>query len=272
MSEEERISYYAIIPAPVRYDSELTANAKLMYGEITALCNKNGFCWASNKYFSQLYKCTPQAISKWIKQLEEKQYITAKYTYKGDSKEIDQRIIYLTDKVSTNIDRVSTNVEEVSTKSEEGYQQIVKENNTSINNTFNNKKENIKEKKEYFSNKDLNDIFLDFLDVRKKLRAVNSERAINSLIKTLSNYNDETKYQMIENSITNSWKNVYPLKENIKQSIRKEIVPSWFDKEIKAEPMSPEEQAEMEELFKPFKDESWLKEAEELKKELKEKY
>lgn len=57
-----------------------------------------------------------------------------------------------------------------------------------------------------------------------------------------------------------------------RKTTRKEIVPDWFDKEIKAEPMSPEEQAEMEELFKPFKDESWLKEAEELKKELKEKY
>lgn len=138
-------------------------------------------------------------------------------------------------------------------------------NNTNINN--NNK---------YFSNEKLNDVFLDFLEVRKKLRAVNSERAINNLIKKLSNYDDDTKYQMIENSITNSWKDVYELKTDKgfyqNKQTRKEIVPDWFDKEIKAEPMSPEEQAEMEELFKPFKDESWLKEAEELKKELKEKY
>lgn len=67
--------YYAIIPANVRYDKELTPNAKLLYGEITALCNEKGYCWASNSYFSDLYNVSKVSISKWLKQLEEKNLV-----------------------------------------------------------------------------------------------------------------------------------------------------------------------------------------------------
>lgn len=41
----EQPNYYAIIPACVRY-AKIKANAKLLYGEITALANKTGECYA----------------------------------------------------------------------------------------------------------------------------------------------------------------------------------------------------------------------------------
>jgi len=139
------------------------------------------------------------------------------------------------------------------------------------------KKNNIK--KEYFSNSKVNDIFLDFIEQRKVLKAVNSDRAINTLVNKLNTYDDNTKYKMIENSILNSWKSIYELKENYnstRKPIRKEIVPSWFDQEIKKEPMSKEDQEELEELLGEFKDdrkdESWKKEAELLKQQINEAY
>lgn len=63
-------SYYAIIPAGVRYDKRLPNGAKLLYGEITALSNKEGFCWASNRYFADLYGIAVRTIQRWIAEME----------------------------------------------------------------------------------------------------------------------------------------------------------------------------------------------------------
>ena len=54
MNEENKSNYYAIIPAVVRYDNKLTDKAKLLYGEITCLSNKEGYCFATNNYFANL--------------------------------------------------------------------------------------------------------------------------------------------------------------------------------------------------------------------------
>lgn len=69
-------SYYAIIPAFIRYDKDLNPNAKLLYGEITALTNEKGYCWATNEYFASLYNVSERTITEWIKILQNKNYIT----------------------------------------------------------------------------------------------------------------------------------------------------------------------------------------------------
>ena len=117
----ERPSYYAIIPADVRYDKELTPNAKLLYGEITALCGKDGRCWAENRYFADLYGVSKTSISKWIKALSDKGYISCELVYKKCTKEIERRYIRI---VSYPIEeKLSTPIEEK-----------LKENNTRENN------------------------------------------------------------------------------------------------------------------------------------------
>lgn len=68
-------SYYAIIPAKIRYDNKLEMGARLLYGEITALCNEKGFCWASSKYFSDLYEVECRTIRRWIDSLKKSKYI-----------------------------------------------------------------------------------------------------------------------------------------------------------------------------------------------------
>ena len=70
MGEKNTAGYYAVIPAAVRYNEELPANAKLLYGELTALCGRDGYCWASNEYFAELYHVASVTVSRWVSALE----------------------------------------------------------------------------------------------------------------------------------------------------------------------------------------------------------
>ena len=88
-------NYYAVIPANVRYDKSITPNAKLLYAEITALCNLNGKCCASTNYFADLYEVSRVSIQKWLKLLEDKKYIIRTIIYKEGSKQIETRYITL---------------------------------------------------------------------------------------------------------------------------------------------------------------------------------
>lgn len=74
-----------------------------------------------------------------------------------------------------------------------------------------------KVEKKYFESLKVNTIFNEFLDLRKKLKAVNSDRAINMLINKLNEYDEETQYEMIEQSIVNSWKGIFELKNKSKK-------------------------------------------------------
>lgn len=89
--------YYAIIPASVRYDKNIVPNAKLLYGEITALCNERGYCWASNSYFAELYNVSKNTVSSWISSLVKNNYIEVDLIYKENSKEIQSRHLRIID-------------------------------------------------------------------------------------------------------------------------------------------------------------------------------
>lgn len=135
-------SYFAIIPATVRYDERLSPNAKLLFGELTALANQTGACWASNQYFGDLYGKSKKSVSHWIKQLNEFGYIDVKIFYKEGSKEVEKRLINIApDPTEKNLPTYGNKLpypreENFPTPGEEK----VTDNSTLINNTINSKK------------------------------------------------------------------------------------------------------------------------------------
>ena len=107
---KEKPNYYAIIPAEVRYSKALTPNAKLLYAEITALCNMNGKCTASTEYFCRLYEVSRGAVQNWLKMLDDNGYIQRTVIYKQGTKQIMHRFINLKDKGSVKIMTDNTNI------------------------------------------------------------------------------------------------------------------------------------------------------------------
>lgn len=76
-------NYFAIIPANVRYSKDLEPNAKLLYGEITALTHKEGYCWASNAYFASLYDVDERTVKRWISSLHERGFVRVEVKKNG---------------------------------------------------------------------------------------------------------------------------------------------------------------------------------------------
>lgn len=82
----DRPNFYSVTPATVRYDNRLSGDEKILYGEITALASKEGYCWASNQYFAELYNVGKNTISAWISNLKEAGHINSEVDKLGNRK------------------------------------------------------------------------------------------------------------------------------------------------------------------------------------------
>ena len=123
METNEKPSFYAILPAYVRYEKRLKPAERLLFAEISALTNKLGYCTASNGYFAELYETKKETVSRWISHLSELGFVKLEMVYEG--KQIKGRKIWIDEKVMTPIDeKVMTPIDEK-----------VKGNNTRLNNT-----------------------------------------------------------------------------------------------------------------------------------------
>ena len=213
---KENPNYYCIITADVRYDNELSSSEKLFYGEITALSSKEGECWASNSYFSNLYGVRPNTISNWVTKLKDKGYISVRYEMNG--KETKRRIIRIVGGHSI-VKGVVNKSEKGSQLNEGGSQSIVigyslNDDYNSINsNTMNSSSMNVSNinanstevgcSKDFIENKIL-DILMDYnIDTENK-------RFINALenYKEVGGFTEISKIMNWDSSQQNNWKRV----------------------------------------------------------------
>ena len=136
---EIKKSYYAVIPATVRYDKRIPAAAKLLYGEITALCNQSGLCWAENTYFANLYEVNTRTIQGWINALLNAGHIHRNIQYAEDGKTVIRRCLSI---ASSEITTPCTNFHGGSAENDTTValknSPIILQDNTTVNTTKNN--------------------------------------------------------------------------------------------------------------------------------------
>jgi predicted HTH transcriptional regulator len=79
---------YIEVPMIVLIDDNISSTAKLLMGLITTLSMQNGYCYASNRYLSNIMKVSKRSITSCITSLKKNNYIKVK-------NESNMRKIYL---------------------------------------------------------------------------------------------------------------------------------------------------------------------------------
>ena len=68
-------SLYSVIPARVRDDHSLRPNAKLLYGELSALAQAEGYCWAWNAHLAETLGISKRTVEDLLKQLRDRGHL-----------------------------------------------------------------------------------------------------------------------------------------------------------------------------------------------------
>jgi hypothetical protein len=226
-------SNYITIQDFMLKDLKLKSNDLLVYAVIFGFTqDETSEYYGGRKWLSELLNLSLKTIDLTLKKLVENEFIEKVersannikfYTYKINSKKLKNN--EMEEEVEGSV-KSSLGVVKMTTTPSKNYSRgsvKITPNNKYININKNKKESNTKVllKKKYFENEELNKTFIEFLEIRKKLKAINSDIAITKLINFLNNKtsSDKERILMIEKSIMNSWKGLFELK---KEQIKKE--------------------------------------------------
>lgn len=103
MNDKNLPGYYGILPPGIRYDRNLSANAKLLWCELSALQSHCNRVFASNEYLGQLLNLKERQIQYLLKELKDRKLITI--TQKNNSRiiVINNNVYGITNKGKANI-------------------------------------------------------------------------------------------------------------------------------------------------------------------------
>ena len=233
-------AFDAVIPVPVRHCVQLSANAKLLYGEIRALAGPRGYCWASNKYLGDLYSLTERSVARIIAQLGELNFVTIQIL-RDKQGHVSGRRIYigcgfpeLENDTLPHMTKKSGHMTKMSDQHDKNVSQDINKNNIT-------KKGDVRapacekepkdaparaELKKWAydrfgaeADSDLVPVLMAFCDARlAKKKPLPAGRAVTALTNKLMRFsmfgNLQIMLEMLDKAILHGWESVYQLKED----------------------------------------------------------
>jgi len=171
----------------------------------------------------------PSSWYKYLKRLEKLQMVSLNSNNKMTTVTVQKWELYQSDE----FEKEQQNNNKITTKEQQ--------NNTYKNNK-NNKNNIYILISDYTTNEELRQALKDFLHMRRKIKAPMTKRALKMLLTELDKLGekDELKIKIVEQSILNNWKSVYPLKKsnNYNQKNKKD---NFSDFEQRTDAYTPEE-------------------------------
>lgn len=221
---------FAVIPSVVMQDKELSMSARMLYGLITWRCNSEARCWPTNRALGEDLGLSPKRVSALISQLEERGHIELETVSDPATGQILRRYIYPVVKSGRGIPKnedtpPQTEGEGIPENAEvlRKYKEETKTNTplTPQGEKGRRKKAKLTEEAKLVlrayvgEDRELHEALAALIEVRTEKKAVNSERALKALLSQLDRLSEgrrEDKLLLLQQSVANSWKSVFPLK------------------------------------------------------------
>lgn len=145
-------------------------------------------------------------------------YVRAKE--KSQRVEMESRYLLLSDvKIPKNVELIGVYGEETPVSSPENSTKESKEKKSKVNKSKEEKRKNggYDEILSVIEDEELKSLYYEFIKMRKLIKSPMTDRALITLIDKVNKLeptNIERRKQLLENSIVNNWKSVYPLKDD----------------------------------------------------------
>lgn len=247
-TEYDEGSYWGVLPGEVKYDAELSISAKYLYVILSSRARSNGYCWPSNNTLAKETMLSKRRVVELLGVLQERRYIKIVFE-RDETGQIERRRIYcgmFPDRVQgesedapcenshhphatdgsppceISHDPRAKNAFSYNCRKTKEEKQKEKQKGVSVADKKVSKYELDDEARELLnayvgSDRQLADAMKDMIENRKELKAINSKRAIKSLLAELDRLSfgsRENKITLLRRATASNWKIVYPLKPN----------------------------------------------------------